>query len=142
MPSRPFAAGLRLNRRELLQYVWLATLGALVAKSMQMLWQIARPPVTGKSGRLFSIGSLSTLPSEGANPFEVPAGRFWLVHTPAGLLALDKVCTHLDCLLGWNAQSRTFVCPCHGSRFDAEGDYLAGPAPRSTGSLRGPSNHA
>ncbi|MEO1621737.1 MAG: Rieske 2Fe-2S domain-containing protein [Cyanobacteria bacterium J06632_3] len=45
--------------------------------------------------------------------------------------AISAVCTHLGCIVGWDADAREFACPCHGSRFDADGAVTRGPAGRS-----------
>ena len=42
--------------------------------------------------------------------------------------AISSVCTHLGCTVAWEPTAQEFACPCHGSRFDAEGQATRGPA--------------
>ncbi|MEU0738746.1 FAD-dependent oxidoreductase [Streptomyces sp. NPDC006134] len=69
-------------------------------------------------------------PGEGA---VVRAGgdRLAVYRDEAGALhAVSPRCTHLGCLVGFNAAERAWECPCHGSRFDTDGKVIQGPATR------------
>jgi glycine/D-amino acid oxidase-like deaminating enzyme/nitrite reductase/ring-hydroxylating ferredoxin subunit len=44
------------------------------------------------------------------------------------LHAVSPVCPHAKCSVGWNSAERSWDCPCHGSRFTADGEVLTGPA--------------
>jgi len=41
-------------------------------------------------------------------------------------VALSATCTHLRCILQFDQDSRTFICPCHRGQFDLNGNVLGG----------------
>jgi menaquinol-cytochrome c reductase iron-sulfur subunit len=58
----------------------------------------------------------------------------WIVRRPENpenkVVAFAPQCTHLGCAYHWEAQNKSFLCPCHSSEFSADGKVLGGPAPR------------
>ena len=55
--------------------------------------------------------------------------RVFIISSPAGLTVLSAVCSHLGCLVNYRKESREFVCPCHGGKYDIAGKNIAGPPP-------------
>jgi menaquinol-cytochrome c reductase iron-sulfur subunit len=43
----------------------------------------------------------------------------------------SSICPHLGCPVNFNAEKNEFLCPCHGGIFDASGNKVSGPPPRS-----------
>ena len=47
------------------------------------------------------------------------------------ILVFEPHCTHLGCAYDFDSKSQQFLCPCHGGKFDMEGNRIAGPPPRA-----------
>ncbi len=121
-----------VNRREFLTLAWLASLGFITINMGGVIYLFGLPRFKeGEFGGTVTVGTVSDLPPAGSSPENYPKVKYWLSHTEAGISALYKVCTHLGCLYNWNDQEIKFICPCHGSQFEEDGDYIQGPAPRS-----------
>ena len=43
---------------------------------------------------------------------------------------VSPTCTHLACLVHWNKSERSWDCPCHGARYNIDGEMITGPADR------------
>ena len=121
-----------INRREFLNFAWFASLGFMAVSMAGMTYLFAMPRFReGEFGGLYTVGPVADLPPTTSPPSNVPKVKMWLSNTDAGVLALYKVCTHLGCLYNCSDQEDKFICPCHGSQFQKDGDYIQGPAPRS-----------
>lgn len=121
----------KLNRREFANLAWLASLGFFLVPVGGITVLFAFPRFKeGEFGGKFNL-RLSDLPETGAGPLANTKGKFWLTRTEEGVRAIYKVCTHLGCLYNWQEQEDKFICPCHGSQFTKESEFIQGPAPRS-----------
>jgi Rieske Fe-S protein len=89
--------------------------------------EIAQGRFNGSSVAVDVAGSaLATV--GGAVLVQSVAGVFLLSRTAEGsFTAVDAICTHESCTIT-GIDGTTYVCPCHGSRYDRNGRVLGGPA--------------
>ncbi|MCL4506920.1 MAG: Rieske 2Fe-2S domain-containing protein [Chloroflexi bacterium] len=128
-PAPPAATG--VTRREFLYYVWGASMALFLAETTGISVLFALPRFReGEFGGKITVNA-SDFPKVNDPPVANNQGKFWMVTTDKGVLALYKVCTHLGCIYAWDNLADRFACPCHGSQFQEDGAYIAGPAPRS-----------
>jgi cytochrome b6-f complex iron-sulfur subunit len=137
-----------VSRREFLNYVWAGSLAIFLAASGGAMLAFAMPRFKeGEFGGTFTVGTVAEkLPAPDSPPVNYPDLKFWLVNigpTEAakgggleGLVALYKVCVHLGCLYAWVDSTIRFECPCHGSKYQGDGTYIEGPAPRDLDRFR------
>ena len=81
-----------------------------------------------------ALGRIADVPLGEARPFVYPGqdNPALLVHLPNGeWRAFEGTCTHLSCVVYWDAASERLICPCHNAAFAAEtGAVLMGPPRR------------
>lgn len=70
------------------------------------------------------------LPENEGKVVEINGTKVALFNDKENLKACSAICTHLGCEVEWNRSEKTWDCPCHGSRFQADGKLLNGPAKR------------
>lgn len=126
-----------------------AFLGFFAITSLAFLWPKLRGGFGGRidAGPLEEIRAAVFTPEGRIEPFYVADARTYVMPfdeslvpgTPfeglgvvaGGLVGLFQKCVHLGCRVPWCASSQGFECPCHGSKYNAHGEYESGPAPRN-----------
>ena len=124
MPDLSRRDFLKLARDGLLALSGLLGLGGLI----RFLDYQTEPPAPTE----FDLGPASSYPA--GTSIIIPEVPALLIHDANGFNALSLVCTHLGCTVEEKAEG--FACPCHGSRFDPQGEVTRGPANKPLGKLR------
>lgn len=101
----------------------LATIGTIVSQNANAVRQYA------DWFQLGDVTRIEEIPAEGGaivrNGLTLRAvyrDCFGNTHT------MSAVCPHLGGIVRWNPTNKSWDCPCHGSRFDAYGQVICGPA--------------
>jgi Rieske Fe-S protein len=130
------AAEEEVTRREFTRYLVLGA-GAMAAGNVGLaVWTQLRSINTGEPRPIVALADVAV---GGTHLFRYPADD-----DPAVLLRLDdqavvafsQKCTHLGCVLYFEAGADRWHCPCHDGNFDAvTGDVISGPPTRRLGRI-------
>lgn len=133
--------GKKLTRRDFLGLMWWGGVGIFAMEGTAAIFAALWPRVkAGAFGAKFRI-DVKELPKNvgDVDVSYLSTGKFFLVRTETGILAVYRKCTHLGCVVPWRADEQSedklsakgrFNCPCHASIFDRYGVVKGGPAPR------------
>ena len=126
--------GSRFDRREFFVKLGLGSLGIAAAGTAVFAYQFLSPNVLYEPSPIINAGKPEGYPVDSVT-LDVNSG-IYLIHTKEGFFSLGAVCTHLGCLTAWKPELGIIACPCHGSKFNRDGEKIEGPAPKPLPWLR------
>jgi len=114
------------NRRRLLG--WLTGFGLFGSAILSAFsnFIFIKPRATYGPPQRFTIGKPDEFPP--GTRLALEERRVCVVREGNRMAAISTTCTHLGCIVGLSDTG--FACPCHGSRFDTDGNVTGGPAPK------------
>ncbi len=116
----------QIPRRSVL--AWLSSIGLFGSAVLAVISDLVffKPRVTYSPSARFSIGKPDDFPSGTRIARDVD--RVCIVRDGNRMAAISTTCTHLGCIV--SISDTGFACPCHGSRYDQDGNVTGGPAPK------------
>ena len=132
-----------MSRRQLLNFLTGSVIASTAAAALYPAAKYFIPPSESSEGGAIIAKDILGKPIPASQILAEPVGTRALVAGLAGeptYLTVQKDatinpvgivdnCTHLGCTFPWNGTDQEFQCPCHGSRYSADGSVLRGPAP-------------
>ncbi len=120
-----------VSRRDFLSVIWAFFSGLAALEVGGVLIAYLQPRLAeGEFGSVITVGNVDDFPTSSVT--HISNGRLYVVRQPdGGFLAVYHRCTHLGCTVPWDQTVQKFICPCHNSQFDMEGDVENPPAPRA-----------
>jgi cytochrome b6-f complex iron-sulfur subunit len=120
-----------ISRRTFLD--WLLTGGLLawiIGITAPVLSYVSPAQRRGPSTQTVPAGKETDIPVGQSKMVAVGGHPVMVIHTPQGFRAYSAICTHLGCIVQWDAKRQQIACPCHAGFFDTNGQVVSGPPPR------------
>ncbi len=120
------------NRRSFLK--WLLGFGifSTIASVLIPVIGYLIPPERGNTaggGRVL-VGTTTDIPFGMGKVVQLGSKPVIVINTPQGITAFSAICTHLGCIVDWDAERQLILCPCHDGLFNPQtGAVIAGPPP-------------
>lgn len=135
LPSHPTDPhrGTPISRKRFLDWFLGTTAGGLLAAVFYPILRYLVPPEAGESS--VNAVTLSIKPTE-LKPNSGEIFKFGnepgiIIRTPSGeVRAFSAVCTHLGCIVQYEAAHSDIWCACHNGHYDLYGRNVSGPPPR------------
>ncbi len=86
------------------------------------------PQAKGGEGPNLDVGTLADYPHDGATDRFAKKSEVIVIRRGDRIFAISAACTHRNCIV--RNSGTNLRCPCHGSRFDYDGNVTRGPAKR------------
>ena len=117
----------QMPRRRLLS--WLSSVGLFGSAVLSAVSNLVfiKPRATYGQPQRFNIGKPDQFAA--GTRIALEERRVCVVREGNKLAAISTTCTHLGCIVGISETG--FACPCHGSRYDQDGNVTGGPAPKA-----------
>ena len=129
--NRDYPAPQPNSRRRFLDYLLgtsaLATLGAIIYPIFRFM---SPPQVIESAENSVVAAKLSEIPVNSGKIFKFGNKPGILVRSATGdFKAFSAVCTHLECIVQYRADTKQIWCACHNGHYDLNGRNIAGPPP-------------
>jgi cytochrome b6-f complex iron-sulfur subunit len=121
-----------MDRRKFLDtLLWTSLAGTALVPLAAVPFYLV-PPAGALRGKRINLGRIPP----GESRTGLAGTRAVIGVNEGGVRVFDAACTHDRCPVKWVAETKLFLCDCHGAQFDANGKVVKGPAKEPLAPLR------
>lgn len=133
MNEQPEEGGVQAPaRRNFLTYLLgtsaVATLGAILYPIFKFM---VPPEIVEAQSNSVVAGKVNDIPANSGKIFKFGSKPGIVIKTASGeIKAFSASCTHLDCIVQYDPNTKAIICACHNGKYDLTGKNVSGPPPR------------